>query len=135
MLIALKYANSLARLIFGEDMIYSLDPWLQILYKTLMRLVMGMASRVLDNSLKADSTFFCSRWLLNSSGYWYCYTSVSSQIILPAIGYVKDTAEYIDITKQRTISSIIKLQTHNRQSGIFCGHIYIHTNKHPRIAA
>ena len=35
-----------------------LEPWWKILYKTLMRLVMGMASRVLDNSLRADSTFF-----------------------------------------------------------------------------
>ena len=61
---------------------------------------MGMASRVLDNSLRADSTFFCRQRLLSSTGYWYCYTSVSSQIDSPAIGYVKDTAEYIDIINE-----------------------------------
>ena len=37
---------------------------------------------------------FCRRRLLSSSGN---YMSVSSQIDLPAIGYVKDTAEYMDI--------------------------------------
>ena len=54
-------------------------------------------ARVLDNSLRADSTFCCRRRLLSSGCYWYCYTSISSQIDSPAIGYVKDTAEYIDI--------------------------------------
>ena len=54
--------------------------------------------------------------VLSSSGY--CYTSVSS----PAIGFVKDTAEYIDIINE-TAHTISKFQTHNRQSGIFCGHI------------
>ena len=61
---------------------------------------MGMASRVLDNSVRVDSMFFCRRWLSSSSSYWYCYTSVSSQIDSPVIGYVKDTAEYIDIINE-----------------------------------
>ena len=56
-----------------------------------------MASKVLDNS---GLDIFCRRRLLSSSGYWYCHTSVSSQIDSPAIGYVKDTAEYIDIINE-----------------------------------
>ena len=90
---------------------------------------MGMASRVLDNSLKSGLNVFCRRRLLSSSGYWHCYTSVSSQIDSPAIGYVKDTAEYIDTKlKQRTISSTIKVT--NPQSTIqnFL-RTYIHTYK------
>ena len=66
------------------------------------------------------------------------YTSVSSQIDSPAIGYVKDTAELYIINETQTAhnqpSNTIKLQTHNQQSEIFCGHIYVHTNKQPRIA-
>ena len=76
--------------------------------------------------------------VVSYSGYWYCYTSVSSQINSPAIGYVKDTAEYIDIineTQQRTISSTIKLQpTIDNQEFFADIYTYIHTNKHPRIA-
>ena len=80
---------------------YRLEPWWQILYKTLMRLVMKMDSRLLDkNSLRVDLDIFCRRRLLNSSGNHYCYTSVSFQIDSPAIGYAKDTAEYIDITNE-----------------------------------
>ena len=64
---------------------------------------MGMTSRVLDNSLRADSTFFVGdsyRSVSSSSSSWYCYTLVYSHIDSPAIGYVKDTAEYIDIINE-----------------------------------
>ena len=54
---------------------------------------MGMASRVLE---KSGLNVFCRRRLLSSSGYWYCFSQIDS----PAIGYVKDTAEYIDIINE-----------------------------------
>ena len=95
---------------------------------------MGMASRVLDNRLRADSTFYRRR-LLSFSGYWYCYTSISSQIDSPAIAYVKNTAECIDVINEtQTVHNQQYNEVTNPQLTIWNFlWTYIHTSKHPRI--